>query len=112
MKCLVTGGAGFIGSNLTNKLIDEGHEVIVIDDLSMGKIENFVDFSKVSFIKGSITDTVLMKKILSENNFDYIFQLAAIASVADSGERPIETHEVNYNAVLNILNLARRYQKN
>lgn len=111
MKYLVTGGAGFIGSNLTNKLIGEGHEVIVIDDLSMGRIENFDDFSKVSFIEGSITDTKLMKKILSENNFDYIFHLAAIASVADSVERPIETHEVNYNAVLTILDLVRRHQK-
>lgn len=112
MKYLVTGGAGFIGSNLTNKLIGEGHEVIVIDDLSMGKIENFNDFSKVSFIKGSISDTDLMEKILLKNSFDYIFHLAAIASVADSVERPIETHEVNYNAVLTILDLVRKYQKN
>lgn len=110
MKYLVTGGAGFIGSNLTNKLVEKGQEVVVIDDLSMGKIENFNDISKVTFIEGSITDKNLVVKIFEENQFDYIFHLAAIASVADSVEKPVETHQVNYEAVLNILDLVRKTQ--
>ena len=112
MKYLVTGGAGFIGSNLTNMLVKKGHEVVVIDDLSMGKVENLNDLGKVEFIKGSITNKELMKSILTKHQFDYVFHLAAVASVADSVERPVETHEVNYNAVLNILDLIRKYQQN
>ncbi|MDT2811263.1 NAD-dependent epimerase/dehydratase family protein [Enterococcus asini] len=112
MKYLVTGGAGFIGSNLTNMLVKKGHEVVVIDDLSMGKVENLNDLGKVEFIKGSITNKELMKSILTKYQFDYVFHLAAVASVADSVERPVETHEVNYNAVLNILDLIRKHQRN
>lgn len=110
MKYLVTGGAGFIGSNLTNMLIRHNHEIIVIDDLSMGKLENIDDLTKIKFFKGSITDNYLMEDILTRYQFDYVFHLAAVASVADSVERPVETHEVNYNAVLNILNLIREHQ--
>lgn len=112
MKYLVTGGAGFIGSNLTNMLVKKDHEVVVVDDLSMGKVENLNDLDKVEFIKGSITDKELMKSILTKHQFDYVFHLAAVASVADSVDRPVETHEVNYNAVLNILDLIRKYQQN
>ncbi|OJG08962.1 NAD-dependent epimerase/dehydratase [Enterococcus asini] len=112
MKYLITGGAGFIGSNLTNMLIAQGHEVVVVDDLSMGKIENFNDLSKVEFIRGSIIDGALMESVLTNHQFDYIFHLAAVASVADSVARPLETHEVNYNAVLNILDFIRKHQQN
>ena len=56
MKCLVTGGAGFIGSNLTNRLIDDGHEVVVIDDLSTGKKENIN--SKAEFYMYNITTNI------------------------------------------------------
>ncbi len=51
MKYLVTGGAGFIGSNLTNMLIRHNHEIIVIDDLSMGKLENIDDLTKIKFLR-------------------------------------------------------------
>lgn len=112
MKYLVTGGAGFIGSNLVNMLVRQDQEVIVVDDLSMGKIENIADLTKVQFVKGSITDNHLMENILTKYQFDYVFHLAAVASVADSVERPVETHEVNYNAVLNILDLIRKHQQN
>ena len=111
VKYLVTGGAGFIGSNLTNVLVEKGHEVVIIDDLSMGKIENLNTLNQVTFIEGSITDQAVMTKIFEMNQFDYIFHLAAVASVADSVERPVETHQVNYEAVLNILDQIRKTQK-
>lgn len=107
---LITGGAGFIGSTLANHLSAK-NSVIVIDDLSMGKEENLVKNSNLRFIKGSVTDKSLMETTLSENNFDFIFHLAAIASVADSVERPIETHQVNFESVLMLLELIRTYQK-
>ena len=109
-KYLITGGAGFIGSTLANYLSKE-NSVIVIDDLSMGKEENLIKSSKLQFINGSVTDSELMNDILSNNTFDYVFHLAAIASVADSVERPVETHQVNFERVLMLLELIRKYQK-
>ncbi|MDT2668349.1 NAD-dependent epimerase/dehydratase family protein [Enterococcus dongliensis] len=108
---LITGGAGFIGSTLANHVSKE-NSVIVIDDLSMGKEENLVKNSNLRFIKGSVTDSELMDEILSKNTFDYIFHFAAIASVADSVERPVDTHQVNFESVLMLLELVRKYQKN
>ncbi|MGX2945068.1 NAD-dependent epimerase/dehydratase family protein [Enterococcus alishanensis] len=108
-KILITGGAGFIGSTLAN-FLNENNTVTVIDDLSMGKKEN-ID-QTINFIEGSVTDQRVMKNILSKEQFDYIFHLAAIASVADSVERPIETHKVNFDSVLLLLELIREYQHN
>ncbi len=110
MKYLITGGAGFIGSTLANHLSKE-NSVIVIDDLSMGKEENLNKNSNLKFIKGSVTDRELMTDVLSNNSFDYIFHLAAIASVADSVERPVETHQINFESVLMLLELIRAHQK-
>lgn len=109
-KFLITGGAGFIGSTLANHLIST-QQVTIIDDLSMGKRSNLVS-SKINFIEGSVTDVEFMENILSNNQFDYIFHLAAIASVADSVQRPVETHRVNFDSVLLMLELIRKYQKN
>lgn len=107
---LITGGAGFIGSTLANHLSNE-NSVIVLDNLSMGKEENLLKCSNLEFINGSVTDEKLMEDILSNNKFDYIFHLAAIASVADSVERPVETHQINFESVLMLLELIRKYQK-
>ncbi|MDT2458493.1 NAD-dependent epimerase/dehydratase family protein [Enterococcus avium] len=110
LKYLITGGAGFIGSTLANYLSKE-NSVIVIDDLSMGKKENLIKNSNLEFINGSVTDKELMTEILSNNKFDYIFHVAAIASVADSVERPLETHQINFESVLMLLELIRKHQK-
>lgn len=111
-KYLVTGGAGFIGSNLTAELVKQGNDVFVIDDLSMGKIENLVgiDKNKIQFCDHSITDYNFMQHLLLEKKFDYIVLLAAVASVADSIERPYETHLVNQEANVNILEIVRKYK--
>ncbi|MBN2681305.1 MAG: NAD-dependent epimerase/dehydratase family protein [Bacteroidales bacterium] len=75
---LVTGGAGFIGSHVAKKLIESGHRVVVLDDLSGGFVENIPE--KAEFIQGSITDHELIKQIFSKNRFDYVFHLAAYAA--------------------------------
>jgi len=75
---LVTGGAGFIGAHVVNELVSAGHEVIVLDDLSGGFIENVNP--KATFIKGSITDHELVQKLFSTYNFDYVYHLAAYAA--------------------------------
>ena len=75
---LVTGGAGFIGSHLTNDLINAGHKVVVLDDLSGGFEENIN--SAATFVKGTITDYKLLEDIFTTYKFDYVFHLAAYAA--------------------------------
>ncbi|MGM0292422.1 MULTISPECIES: NAD-dependent epimerase/dehydratase family protein [Enterococcus] len=110
-KILITGGAGFIGSTLANHLGDH-NDIVVIDDLSMGNRENLDQTKKITFIEGDVSDKQKMEKIMQSHRFDYIFHLAAIASVADSVERPLETHRVNFDSVLMLLELIRKYQPN
>ncbi|ANZ95727.1 epimerase [Brochothrix thermosphacta] len=107
---LITGGAGFIGSNLANHLLTN-HKVVVIDDLSMGSITNLNNSDKLTFIHGSVTDYDLMDKVLTDYQFDYIYHLAAIASVADSVDRPLATHNVNFSSVLNLIESVKIKQK-
>ena len=75
---LVTGGAGFIGAHVTNELIQLGHKVVVLDDLSGGYKENVN--SEAIFIKGSVTDHKLLGNIFNEYKFDYVYHLAAYAA--------------------------------
>ena len=101
MKCLVTGGAGFIGSNLVDRLIDEGIEVIVIDNLSTGKKENINP--KAKFIACDIAQTKMDFLIKQIEGVDVLFHLAALARVQPSIDDPIPFNEVNINGTLNVL---------
>lgn len=106
---LITGGAGFIGSNLIELLLESPDTTItVVDDLSMGSVSNIPKSNRVTFIQHSITDSEFMSRLEIENQFDYYVLLAAIASVADSVDRPYETHLVNQEANLNIIETLRR----
>lgn len=107
---LITGGAGFIGSSLANLLLKE-NKVLVLDDLSMGDFSNLDKSKNLTIVEGSVTDRDLLRDIFSENDFDYIFHLAAIASVADSVVRPYETHLVNFESTMYILELLRKDKK-
>lgn len=101
-KVLITGGAGFIGSNLAKALVKDGHKVVVVDDLSMGQLSN-LDGLDLEMIEQDVTNKEFMHHLLRKYKFDYIYFLAAVASVADSVERPLETHAVNQEAVLDTL---------
>jgi len=103
-KVAVTGGAGFIGSNLTRRLISEGHEVVVVDDLSTGLISN-VDQAKTTFHQVSITDAKGLHVALKD--CQTIFHLAARGSVPRSIKNPVATHDVNATGTLNVLEVAR-----
>lgn len=105
MKILVTGGAGFIGSNLVNSLVKQNHEVTVLDDFSTGYVENLNNIN-AKIVPGSILD----KKILDELpiNFDGIIHLAARGSVQRSLDDPLKTFDVNFNGTINILEFARK----
>jgi len=103
-KVAVTGGAGFIGSNLTRRLIAEGHDVVVVDDLSTGLLSN-VDQMKSTFHQVSITDPKVLTFALKD--CETIFHLAARGSVPRSIKSPVATHEVNSTGTLNVLEAAR-----
>lgn len=106
MRYVVTGGAGFIGSNTVDELVRRGHSVVVLDDLSGGKEENLVDSrNKISFIKGSITDLEAVRKAMQEA--DYVLHLAARTSVPRSVKDPLETNRTNVDGTLNVLVAAR-----
>ena len=100
----VTGGAGFIGSNLSHRLILEGYQVVIIDDLSTGLISN-VDRDRSEFHQISISDPKALNSALK--NCETIFHLAARGSVPRSIKNPLATHEVNATGTLNILEIAR-----
>jgi UDP-glucose 4-epimerase len=107
-RVVVTGGAGFIGSHLAEELARRGYYVIILDDVSTGKIENIEPLLKqgtVEFIQGSITDFPLLRKLFQ--GIDYVFHQAAIPSVARSIENPQVTHEVNVTGTLKVLLAAR-----
>lgn len=107
---LITGGAGFIGSSLANMLLPT-NKITVIDDLSMGDFSNLNQSKNLTKIEGSVTDKTLLEDVLSENDFDYIFHFAAVASVADSVARPYETHQVNFDSTMTILEILRKNKK-
>ena len=107
MKFIVTGGAGFIGSNIVKKLVSRGDEVIVIDNLNTGKEENLISVKdKIIFFKDSILNLELLEK--QTENIDGMFHQAALASVQDSFTKPEEYQNVNVNGTENILKLAKK----
>lgn len=106
MRYLVTGGAGFIGSNIVDELVRRGHNVTVLDDLSSGKESNLATVrDKVDFRMASITDLTAVQSACK--GADYVIHLAARTSVPRSVLDPIETNRVNIDGTLNVLVAAR-----
>ena len=102
MRYLVTGGAGFIGSNTVDELVQRGHSVVVLDDFSAGKEENLAEIrNKITIIKGSITDIEVVRKAMHEAEF--VLHLAARTSVPRSVKDPLETNRINVEGTLNVL---------
>lgn len=107
MKYLVTGGAGFIGSNIVKKILEQGDEVRVLDNLSTGREENLAPFKdKIEFVKGSICDLATCQKAV--DGIDYVLHQAALPSVPRSVEDPISSNDVNINGTLFLLESARQ----
>ncbi len=108
MRFLVTGGAGFIGSNIVETLLGRGYEVTVLDNLSTGKkkhIDEFSDNPSFTFIEGSVTDPTICARACE--GMDYVFHEAAYISVPGSVEDPVHTHETNVTGTTNMFLAAR-----
>ncbi|GAB4149390.1 MAG: SDR family NAD(P)-dependent oxidoreductase [Planctomycetaceae bacterium] len=105
--CLVTGGAGFIGSHLTEQLLERGHEVTVLDNLSTGRLENLnsvVDHANFHYHSGSITDPLVLAEVMS--NVDVVYHLAAAVGVKLVADDPVRTIETNIYPTESLLQLA------
>lgn len=104
MRILVTGGAGFIGANLTTHAVEAGHEVVVIDDLSTGERSNVTDLD-ARFVEASILDTEALDDAMT--GVDAVVHLAALGSVPRSIKDPYATHQANALGTLRVLESAR-----
>lgn len=105
MKCLVTGGAGFIGSHLARTLLHQGHEVKILDNFVTGKRENVKDIP-VEILEMDVRDTSDVRRAV--RGMDYVFHLAALASVSRSISDPLMTHAVNETGTLTVLDASHR----
>ena len=106
MKVVVTGGAGFIGSNICRELLKQGYEVKIIDNLFSGHEKNIEDIKKnIELVNGDIQDLDLLQKEFK--NVDYVLHQAAVASVPRSIKDPLTSNNVNITGTLNVLIAAR-----
>ncbi len=107
MKALVTGGCGFIGSHLSEMLLSEGHEVIIIDNLACGRLENlatFKDSPGLTYINADIRDRKSIAGIFKD--VDWVFHMAGLADIVPSIEQPDNYYETNVTGTLNVLQSA------
>jgi UDP-N-acetylglucosamine/UDP-N-acetylgalactosamine 4-epimerase len=105
MRYLVTGGAGFIGSHLVERLLERGDEVVVLDDFSTGRRENLAPFEGlITRVEGSITDYATCRR--ASRGADRVLHQAALGSVPRSIDNPQHTHDVNATGTLNVLRAA------
>ena len=112
MKALVTGGAGFIGSHLCESLLADGHEVIIIDDLSTGRLENIssiLEHDSLQFVREDVRNSQTMNLLVEKS--DMIFHLAAAVGVQLIVDEPVRTIETNIHGTEVVLDLANKYGK-
>ena len=112
MKALITGGAGFIGSHLAERLLKDGHQVVVVDNLSTGSLKNIESLKKrpkFDFVKGDICNTELMVRLVEQS--EVVFHLAAAVGVKLVAERPVETIETNIVGAEVVLEASNKFGK-
>lgn len=112
MKTLVTGGAGFIGSYLVERLLKDGHDVVIIDNLSTGRINNLKDVisdKKLKFVRADIADSATRSNRYFKG-IEWVFHLAALADIVPSIVKPLEYHRANVEGTVNVLEASRKYK--
>ena len=112
MRILITGGAGFIGSHLTDRLVADGHQITILDNLATGRKENLsahLGGSNVTFIEGSILDLPLLDGLIKDT--EYVFHLAAAVGVFNIVNHPLDSLMTNIRGTENVLESAHKYSK-
>lgn len=113
LKILVTGGAGFIGRWVVDQILNDGHKVWVLDDLSNGSMENIGDLKEkrnfMGFIKGDIKDKRILNYLFVKSSFDICFHLAAKINVQDSIDKPRTTFENDVIGTFNLLEFCKQH---
>jgi UDP-glucose 4-epimerase len=112
MRILITGGAGFIGSHLTDRLVADGHQITILDNLATGRKENLsahLGGASVTFIEGSILDLPLLDSLIRET--EYVFHLAAAVGVFNIVNHPLDSLMTNIRGTENVLEAAHKYSK-
>ena len=112
MRILITGGAGFIGSHLTDRLVADGHQITILDNLATGRKENLAAHlggKSVNFIEGSILDLPLLDGLIKET--EYVFHLAAAVGVFNIVNHPLDSLMTNIRGTENVLESAHKYSK-
>lgn len=107
-RCLVTGGAGFIGSHLVERLVNAGHSVVVVDNLSTGRMENLAPVRGsplVSFVRADVADVDAIRPAFE--GVERVFHLAALADIVPSMQRPLDYHRANVDGTMGVLEAAR-----
>jgi UDP-glucose 4-epimerase len=112
MRILITGGAGFIGSHLTDRLVADGHQITILDNLATGRKDNLSSHlgdTSVTFIEGSILDLPLLDGLIKET--EYVFHLAAAVGVFNIVNHPLDSLMTNIRGTENVLEAAHKYSK-
>lgn len=114
MKILVTGGLGYIGSHTCVELLDEGYEIIVVDNLSNSKIEVVDKIKRITnkifkFYEGDLRDKKLLEKIFKENKIEAVIHFAGLKAVGESVEKPLEYYQNNIVSTLTLCEIMRDY---
>ena len=109
MKYLITGGNGFIGSNAVKSLIEQGHKVVVIDNLSSDAHDEFYYTDGVEYYKYCVTDYVMCSEVFEKHNPDYVLHFAAEARIQNCIQDPSKAYETNLMGTINILELSRKH---
>jgi UDP-glucose 4-epimerase len=109
MKYLITGGNGFIGSNATKTLLDQGHQVVVIDNLSSDAHDSFYFYDGATYYNYDILDYVMCSDVFNRHKPDYVLHFAAEARIQNCIQDPTKAYETNLIGTLNMLKLCRDY---
>jgi len=112
MRILITGGAGFIGSHLTDRLLADGHQITILDNLATGRKENLsahLGGASVTFVQGSILDLPLLDSLIKET--EYVFHLAAAVGVFNIVNHPLDSLMTNIRGTENVLESSHKYSK-
>ena len=113
MKILVTGGAGFIGSHLCDVLIADGHNVTVVDNLVLGKVENIehlINNPNFRFFKEDLNNGHAMNMIFKDGEFDMVYHLAANSDIQKGGKDPMVDYQLTFNTTFNVLQMMKKYE--